>query len=452
MKHVRQSNSSDDPSLPAAGMLSEGSLKEKIKQRAATVAVIGLGYVGLPLCISAAEAGFRVVGYDSDEKRVFRLNSGDSYVGDVTAEQLTAHLSSGNLVPASDPDVIAGADVIVICVPTPLNRNQVPDLSFIRQAARLVAAHLKPETLVVLESTTYPGCTREEVRPLLEKTGLRAGKDFWLAFSPERIDPGSGRDPAAIPKLVGGISRGCTEMATLFYSQFLAQIVALSSSETAEMAKLLENIYRSVNIALVNELAVICNRMGISVWEVVDAAATKPYGFTPFYPGPGLGGHCIPIDPFYLSWKARELGLPTEFIELAGRINTRMPEYVVERISAALNSRQKCLRGARILLVGAAYKEGVSDLRGSPSIRVAELLMRSGAEVGYHDPYVAALTVSGKTFASKPLDEQMLAGSDCVVALTAHSCIDWDMVARLAPLVLDTRNIVPRDGAEIFSI
>ena len=449
---MRQSKFSDSQPFPLDGAPSEAFLKEKIVERTATVAVIGLGYVGLPLCVSAAEAGFNVVGYDCDEKRIHRLKTGDNYVGDVAPSRLNAQLTSGSLIPASDPDSIAGADVIVICVPTPLNRNQVPDLSFIRQAARLAATHLRPETLVVLESTTYPGCTREEVQPELEKKGLKAGEDFWLAFSPERIDPGSGRDPASIPKLVGGISEHCTEVAALFYGQFIEQIVRLSSSETAEMAKLLENIYRSVNIALVNELAVICNRMGVSVWEVVDAAATKPYGFTPFYPGPGLGGHCIPIDPFYLSWKARELGLPTEFIELAGRINTRMPEYVVERVSAALNSRQKCLRGSRILLLGAAYKAGVSDLRGSPSVRVAELLMQSGAEVEYHDPFVANLTVSGKTFSSLPLDKQLLAGCDCAVALTAHSRIDWDMVASSAPLILDTRNIVPRGGSGIFSI
>jgi UDP-N-acetyl-D-glucosamine dehydrogenase len=427
-------------------------LEEKICNLKASVGVIGLGHVGLPLCLLAAEAGFKVIGYDVDSTRVSALKAQDSYLTDVDASRLAGLVSANRFFPTSDPADLVNTDVVVICVPTPLTPNQVPDLTYINEANSMLQRLLKPGMLIVLESTTYPGCTREVLKQALEQEELEVGKDIWLAFSPERVDPGCNRDIAATPKLVGGITKECTQIASLFYSKFINRLVPLSSTEVAEMAKLLENIYRSVNIALVNELAVICNRMGISIWEVIEAASTKPFGFTPFYPGPGMGGHCIPIDPFYLSWKARELGLVTEFIELAGKVNTRMPSYVVERIVAALNEHSKCMRGSSILLLGAAYKANVSDLRESPAIRVAELLLDSGAVVSYHDPHVPRFSAGGRTFKNQTLTNEALSAADCVVALTAHSAIDWEKVAKESQLVVDTRNVVPSIDRKILSI
>ncbi len=427
-------------------------LEEKVRSRQASVGVIGLGYVGLPLCVHAAESGFPVMGFDVDPRKISSLRAGRSYISDVADSRLEDLMAKGIFNPGSNPSLLDEADIIIISVPTPLTQSQTPDMSYIREATRLVRECLKPGMLVILESTTYPGCTREELLPVLEQGGLSAGSDFWLAFSPERVNPGSGYSLSRTPKLVGGVTADCTGMASLFYGQFIETIVSLSSPEAAEMAKLLENVYRSVNIALVNELAMICNAMDINVWEVVDAAATKPFGFTPFYPGPGMGGHCIPIDPFYLSYKARELGMSTEFIELAGKINTRMPHYVVERVITVLNERSQCLKGASVMLLGAAYKADVSDLRESPAIKIVELLMENGARVSYHDPHVPAFSVGEQLFRSMPLDGAALAAADCVVVLTPHSAIDWAAVGRDARLVVDTRNIVPVSGGKVYSI
>lgn len=428
-------------------------LLDKIAGRQASVAVIGLGYVGLPLCAYAAEAGYSVAGFDVDEARVDKLKSCESYLVDISSEQLAAIRREKDFQVSAEADILAGADVMIICVPTPLTPNQVPDMTYLREAAEAVSQRLQPGGLVIVESTTYPGCTRDEIRPIIERNGLRAGDDFLLAFSPERVNPGNGAGQmTATPKLVGGITSACLKAAAEFYRSFFDEVIELSSAEVAEMAKLLENVYRSVNIALVNELATICNSMGISVWEVIEAAATKPFGFTPFYPGPGLGGHCIPIDPFYLSWKARELGLATEFIELAGKVNTHMPVYVVERLTSILNDNSRSVRGSSILMIGAAYKGDVADMRESPSLRVAEILIEKGATVSYHDPYVASFEIAGLKLDSSPLDRDALSEADCVVVLTPHNNIDWDLVYQQASLILDTRNMVPHDGKKSFSI
>lgn len=421
--------------------------------RSASVGIIGMGYVGLPLAIHAAGSGFRVCGYDTDPGREDVAAACETLLPDAGVPPLNGLIESGRLAASTSESILAGCDIFIICVPTPLTSNRVPEMRHVREAAAVVASLMSPGSLIVLESTTYPGCTREELMPVLTQTGLEPGRDFWLAFSPERVNPGAGwRQIAVTPKLVGGITEECTAMASLFYGQFIEQVVPVSGAETAEMAKLLENVYRSVNIALVNELAVICNRMGISVWETIDAAATKPFGFTPFYPGPGLGGHCIPIDPFYLAWKASELGLATEFVELAGKINTNMPQYVLERISVALNSSSKSLRGSSILLLGAAYKADVADLRESPAIEIAELLIKNGAKVSFHDPHVQSFHAGGEILTSRPLDLDTVTGADCVVVLTAHSVVDYTEVGRCARLVVDTRNVVPAANGKVFSI
>ncbi len=399
------------------------------------VGIIGLGYVGLPLAVAFAEAGHEVIGVDTNTGVVEALAAGRSEVEDVSSERLTA--LDGRLTPTSDYAPLGDCDAVLICVPTPLANQREPDLSYITTAADSLAAVLRRGQLVVLESTTYPGTTRERLRPILERSDLVAGDDFHLAFSPERIDPGrTDHTIRTTPKVVGGLTEACRERAVELYSQICDEVVAVSTPEAAEMTKLLENIFRSVNIAFVNELAMLCDRMGIDVWEVVDAAATKPYGFMRFDPGPGMGGHCLPVDPFYLAFKAREYDFPAEFVELAGKVNQHQPHYCVERIARALNDVGKPARGSRVLLLGVAYKQGVGDLREAPALKIAHLLRRLGSEVSYHDPHVgeiAELDVS-----SVDLGEA-LAGCDVACIVTAHEEIDLDRVVAEAPLVVDFR-------------
>jgi UDP-N-acetyl-D-glucosamine dehydrogenase len=408
--------------------------------------VVGLGYVGLPLATTFAEAGVPVLGLDAVQSKVDEVNSGVSYIEDVPSERLAPLVSAGTLSATASWDAMRAVDAIIICLPTPLTEHREPDLSAVLGAAESLSSRLRKGHLVVLESTTYPGTTREELAPVLERSGLRAGRDFHLAFSPERVDPGRlDWTTRTTPKVVGGLTPECTRRAMDLYSTACDTLVPVASPEIAELTKLLENIFRSVNIALVNELAMLCDRMGIDVWEVIDAAATKPFGFMPFRPGPGLGGHCIPIDPFYLTWKAREFDLHTEFIELAGKVNSQMPSFCAAKVARALNSRRKALNGARVLVLGVAYKANVNDTRESPSLRIIQLLRAEGADVEYHDPHVERLPREGMS--SVALDPGSLAARDVVVVVTAHDGIDWEMVATDAPLVVDLRNVVPdRDG------
>jgi UDP-N-acetyl-D-glucosamine dehydrogenase len=409
------------------------------------VAIVGAGYVGLPLGRCFAEAGVPVVLVDIDEGRVAAINRGQSYVEDVPAETLGPLVGAGTLSATSDYDAVREADAIVIALPTPLSANRQPDLSIVHGATRELAKRLRPGHLVVLESTTYPGTTREEVLPILESAGLEVGKDFCLAFSPERIDPG--REDWTVkttPKVVGGLTPACTERACELYRRAIDTVFSVSSPEAAELTKLLENIFRTVNIALVNELAQLCDRMRVDVWEVVEAAATKPFGFMSFKPGPGLGGHCLPVDPFYLAWKAREYDFYTEFIELAGKVNENMPYFCLEKITRALNSQEKSVKGSRIHLVGVSYKADVGDLRESPALKLVELLRDEGADVSYHDPHVPELPALG--LASQELDGS-LANADCVAIVTAHSGIDYDRLAERARLVVDFRNATGANGS-----
>jgi UDP-N-acetyl-D-glucosamine dehydrogenase len=405
-----------------------------------TVGIVGLGYVGLPLAVAFAEAGHDVIGLDSNATRVEHLQAGTSHVEDISDEQLAA--VAGRLEFTTMTRRLALADAVLICVPTPLTPQREPDLGPLLGAAGALAGVLRRGQLVVLESTTYPGTTRERLLPLLEETGLSAGRDFHLAFSPERVDPGSiGRSLGTTPKIVGGLTPACTERACALYAEVCPQVVPVSSPETAEMAKLLENIFRSVNIALVNELAMLADRMDIDIWEVVDAAATKPFGFMRFDPGPGMGGHCLPVDPFYLTWKAREYDVATEFIELAGKVNQTMPYFCLEKIERALNDDSRAVRGAKVLVLGVAYKGGVGDMRESPALKIIKLLRGRGAEVSYHDPHVPELTEH--ELRSVDLDEGV-AAADLVVLVTAHPGVDHEAVARNASRLLDLRGITRR--------
>ena len=410
------------------------------------VAIVGAGYVGLPLARVFADAGRSVLLVDVDADRVAQLNRGESYILDVASETLGPLVEDGRVAATTDYDELRDADAILIALPTPLSRQREPDLRILISAAEEIAKRLRPGHLVVLESTTYPGTTREQVQPVLEAgSGLVAGKDFHLAFSPERVDPGrEDWTTKTVTKVVGGIDEGSTEAAVALYSSAIDVVHAVSSPEAAELTKLLENIFRSVNIALVNELAQLCDRMNIDVWEVIDAAATKPFGFMPFKPGPGLGGHCIPIDPFYLTWKAREYGFYTEFIELAGKVNESMPYYCRSVVSQALNhARQRSLKGSRILVLGVAYKPDISDTRESPAVKLISLLENAGAEVDYHDPHVPSFTENGVEMSSSPLD----AGAyDCVVVVTNHSGIDYERLVEDANLVVDLRNATGKNG------
>ena len=425
------------------------ALVDKIKDRTATIAIIGLGYVGLPLAAEMAKAGFRVYGIDIDGDRVDTINGGRSYIDDVSDADLAGLVARGALVATEDPGVVKDVDAVVICVPTPLTRAKQPDLSYVVTAVTQLVPHLHRGQLVILESTTYPGTTQEVVKPILERSGLVAGRDFHLAFSPERLDPGNrNRGIRTVPKIVGGLTSGCTETACLLYQQVTPRVVSVSSATVAEMVKVYENVFRNVNIALVNELTLLCERMGLDVWEIIDAAATKPYGFMPFYPGPGVGGHCIPVDPYYLAAKAREYDFHVRFIELAAAVNDSMPYYVLSRTTQALGSRGKTLAGARTLLIGVAYKKDISDARESPALKIMELLEKRGAVVSYHDPYVPEITLPnpGAKLQSVPLTDEALAGADCVIIATDHSAIDYQLVADQAPLIVDTRNVLRDRG------
>jgi len=417
------------------------------------IAIVGAGYVGLPLAVEFARAGRTVVCIEADARKVEAIGRGESYVEDVPGADLAALVQAGTLSATGDFAAVADADAVLICLPTPLSRNREPDLSIVTAATQEIAGHLRAGQLVVLESTTYPGTTRDVLRPLLEAGGLVAGKDFHLAMSPERIDPGrTDYTIRTTPKVVGGLTPACLDRALELYRDCCEHLVPVSSCEAAELTKLLENIFRSVNIALVNELAMLCDRMSLNVWEVVAAAASKPYGFMPFQPGPGLGGHCLPIDPFYLSWKARELDFPTEFIELAGKVNQHMPYYCAERVGRALNEHRKAVAGSSVLVLGVAYKGDVGDLRESPALKLIELLRERGAEVVYHDPFVADLAEESLDLASAPLTDELLAGADIVCVVTAHSGIDYGRVAERAQLVLDLRNAVPAAAERVVKL
>jgi len=422
------------------------SLLDKINDSTAIVAVVGLGYVGLPLLAVFNRAGLRVIGFDVDPAKIGTLHRGENYLEHLGTNLAADLVASGRFDATTDFSRLVEADAIISCVPTPLGKHLEPDLSFVEKTADDIAATLRPGQLVVLESTTYPRTTREVVLPRLQARGLKCGVDFYLAYSPEREDPGrSDFNTQTIPKLVGGIDAVSGELATALYRKAIKQVVPVSSAEVAESAKLLENIYRAVNIALVNEMKMVLSAMGIDVWEVIAAAATKPFGFQPFYPGPGLGGHCIPIDPYYLTWKAREVGMPTKFIELAGEVNRAMPHYVVDRVVLALNQRGKAIKGARILVLGLAYKPNVDDVRESPSFELIEQMQDVGAAVDYNDPHVPAthkMRHHNLQMQSVPLSAEMLANYDCVLIATHHSAYDWAFIARHARLIVDTRGVM----------
>ncbi len=417
----------------------------KIKSGQSTVGVVGLGYVGLPLVLSFSRPGFKLIGFDVDRKKVETLLAGESYIRHIEASSLKPIIDSEQFIPTTDFALVEQCDAVLLCVPTPLSENREPDMSYVIATARMIGPYLHAGQLVVLESTTYPGTTKGILKDILEEeSGLKAGEDFYLAYSPEREDPGNAKfGTTSIPKVVGGLSSACSEVSCELYKQAIDKVIPVSSTDVAETTKLLENIFRSVNIALVNELKVLCHEMGIDVWEVIEAASTKPFGYMPFFPGPGLGGHCIPIDPFYLTWKAREYGLSTRFIELAGEVNTSMPRYVIERLAEALNDQKKPINGSQILVLGLAYKKDVDDQRESPSLTLIEMLRDRGAEVCYHDPYVAKTHKMRKhdlQLESTSLTEETLSAVDAVLIATDHTCIDYDWVCRHAPLVVDTRN------------
>lgn len=425
-------------------------LFEKITTKQAQIGVIGLGYVGLPLVIEFCKAGFHVTGFDVDPGKVDSLRQGKSYIKHIDSSRLASHAS--RLTPTTDFSLLSAMDCIIICVPTPLNKYREPDMSYVFNTTRTIAKNLRKGQLICLESTTYPGTTDEDMREILEEGGLKAGEDFHLAFSPEREDPNNGKfSTSTIPKVVGGYTEKCLSAAKTLYDFIVVRTVPVSSTRVAEATKLLENIYRSVNIALVNELKMLFDRMGIDIWEVIEAAQTKPFGFQAFYPGPGLGGHCIPIDPFYLTWKARKYDFPTKFIELAGEINTQMPYYVVQRTMEALNERDRSIKGAKILLLGLAYKKDVDDNRESPSFKLIELLEEKGAVVDYNDPYIPRAPKTRKHSIKKesvPLTRESLSLYDCVLIATDHSAYDGRFIAEHARLVVDTRNLVkePKNG------
>jgi len=422
-------------------------LREKIDNLSVRYGVVGLGYVGLPLGVEFAKAGIRVTGFEVDPSKVELLAKGESYIGDVSSSELAPLIEQGTLSATTDFDRLAEMDVISICVPTPLSKTRDPDMSYVMSATRDIAKRLRKGQLIVLESTTYPGTTDELVRPALEESGLKAGTDFFLAFSPERVDPSNPTYGIKnTPKVVGGVDEESGELAQRFYSHAIDNVLKVSSASAAEMSKLLENTFRSVNIGLVNETAIMCHRLGVDVWEVIDAAASKPFGFMKFVPGPGLGGHCIPIDPFYLSWKLRTLNYRARFIELAGEVNSEMPHYCVKLVSDALNDASKSVRGSRILLLGVAYKNDVADTRESPALDIMNLLEERGAEVAYSDPYVPSFRSGSAVHESVPLSEAELKRADCVVVTCRHEGVDFDMVARNAAIIVDTRNAYPRNG------
>jgi len=424
------------------------TLFDRIEDKSAHICVLGLGYVGLPLAVGLASVGYRVTGLDSNAEKVAAIQQGRSYIQDVSSQDIASLVASKRLQSTADYDVLTSVDIVFICVQTPFDAMKAPDLSAIIDAATGISKRLRPGQLVILQSTTYPGTTEEKVLPILEQSGLKAGRDFHLAFSPERINPGDKvYRVGTLPKVVGGLTPQCTDLARRLLETLSPQVHVVSSPRAAEMTKLLENIFRSVNIALVNELALLCERMGIDIWEVIQAAATKPFGFMPFYPGPGAGGHCIPVDPYYLSWKAREYDFYTKFIELAAEVNQSMPYHVVELVCAGLNHRCRSLRGARVLVLGVSFKKDVDDARNSPAERIMELLLGYGVDVCYNDPYVPRFHIGGSVFhkegvqlASTPLDEGVLAGSDCVVVVAGHSSYDWSWIAQHCSLLVDSVN------------
>ncbi|MDR3288941.1 MAG: nucleotide sugar dehydrogenase [Peptococcaceae bacterium] len=420
------------------------ALKQKIEAHQARIGVIGLGYVGLPLAVEKGKVGFPVVGFDVNEQRVAQVNAGENYIGDVKSEELRQLVRQGVIQATADFTRLAECDVVIICVPTPLTATRDPDISYMDEAARQIAGRLRSGQLITLESTTYPGTTQEVILPLLERTGLTVGKDFFLAFSPERVDPGNKRFTTKnTSKVVGGVTPACLEIAYTLYNQTIVNVVPVSSPAAAELTKVFENTYRAINIALVNELMLLCDRMGIDIWEVVEAAGTKPFGIQTFYPGPGVGGHCIPIDPFYLTWKARQYDFHTRFIELAGEINVEVSYYVVNKVVKALNRNKKSLKDAEILILGVAYKKDIDDIRESPALKIMELLQREGAALSYHDPFIPVIEAHGggpARLENRPLTEALLAAIDCVLIITDHSQVDYSWVVEKAALVVDTRN------------
>jgi UDP-N-acetyl-D-glucosamine dehydrogenase len=416
-------------------------LEEKIRSRTARVAVIGLGYVGLPLAVEIGRAGFPVLGIDLDRARVQAIERGANYIPDVEDSVFRDLVARKRLVAVDRFDGLGEVDGVILCVPTPLTKHKEPDISFIIAAAEEVAKRLHPGMLLVLESTTYPGTTEELILPMMEGRGLRVGRDFSLAFSPERVDPGNREWRISnTPKIMGGVTPQCTDLATAFYRTFIERVIPVSSPKAAEMIKLLENTFRAVNIALVNEVAIMCDKLGVDTWEVIDGAATKPFGFTPFYPGPGLGGHCIPVDPHYLSWKLKSLNYHARFIELAGEINSAMPRFVVSKIVDGLNDQERPVKGSRILVLGVTYKRDVSDVRESPALEAIEALLQKGAQVAYHDPYVPRLRVNDRVLESVELDGEQLEKAHCVAILTDHSSLDYKWVVAESALIVDTRN------------
>lgn len=429
------------------------TLKNRIMQKKAAIGVIGLGYVGLPLAVEFGKAGFHVVGVDLDEEKIKEINKGGSYIPDIGNKNIKKLIDEQRLIATSNYEVLKDLDAVIICVPTPLTKTKEPNLSHVISASNEIAKHLRKDQLIVLESTTYPGTTEEVVLPILESTGLTVGKDIYLAYSPERIDPGNKKySIKEIPKVIGGVTEKCAEVASALYGQIIEKIVLVSSLKAAEMTKLLENIFRNVNIALVNELAMLCDRMGISVWEVIEAASTKPYGFMPFYPGPGVGGHCIPIDPFYLSWKAKEHDFRTRFIELAGEVNENMPYYIVQKIADVLNNAQKSIKSSNILVLGVAYKKDINDVRMSPALKLIELLQEKGANVFYNDPYVPLINISGITLKSVPLEKYLLDKIDCVVITTDHSSYDYKWISENSKLILDTKNAMKGKSEKVVKL
>ena len=424
------------------------NLEQRLEEKSAVVAVVGLGYVGLPLAVAFSQAGFNVVGFDIQQKRVNLVNKGQSYIVDVDSKSLSEAVANKLLEATTDQSRLKEVDAICICVPTPLTKTKEPDLSAVNYESEEISKQLQPGQLVVLESTTYPGTTSEVVLPILERSGLKGGRDFYLAYSPERVDPGSKHyNIRNTPKVVGGIDSRSTKLAELLYRQVADIVVPVSCPEVAEMTKIFENVFRSVNIALVNELTLLCEKMGISVWEVIDAAASKPFGYMPFYPGPGIGGHCIPLDPYYLANKAREYDFHTRFIELAADINEQMPYYVASRIMEALNDRGKSLNDAKVLVLGVAYKKDVEDARESPSLKLIQLLREKGADISYNDPYVASIQISDETLTSVELADELLSMSDCVVIATDHSGYDYQNIVDKASLVFDARGATRRLGS-----
>ncbi len=425
-------------------------LTEKIVNKQAKVAIIGIGYVGLPLALEIARSNYDTIGIDIDENKVQAVNRGESFIGDVPSSELAEVVKAGKLRATKNYQVCRDADIINICVPTPFTASKDPDVSYIIEAGKSIARYLKPGKLIVLRSTTYPETTEKILLPILEATGLKVGKDFYLSFAPERIDPGNRVwTTRTTPIVVGGVTRKCTELTALFYRQFVDKVVPVSSPRVAEMSKLLENIFRSVNIALVNELARMCDRMGnIDIWEVINAAATKPFGFMPFYPGPGIGGHCILIDPYYLAWKAREFDFHSNFIELAAETNEAMPFFVVDRLFEILGTNGVAAKKAKLLILGAAFKRNVEDTRHSPAIKVMELLQDKVQKIDYIDPYVLEIQINGKKFRAKPLTPAIIRQADCVLILTDHSCFDYDLILKESKLILDTRNAIHRRGVK----